>query len=466
MTTPFPKTFFLTGIYEPTLAESEIHDVIVEGQIPEELEGTYYRNGPNPQYIFSDQYHLYDGDGMIHALSFHQGRVKYKNRWVKTDKFNLERQAQRALFSGFKQFGQSDESVKNKNSSPNNLNIIWHGDKLFALSEACQPIAINPNNCETIGEYNYHSELNVNITAHPCIHPKTGNMHCLSYINPPEMKHLYTLIINPQNKIEACHKISIPQFSLMHDFVITNQFTILPLFPLIADYQRLMSGGLFYDWQPTRPSYFGIMPHHSPDDIIWIETDPSFVFHFFNAYEEGDNIIIDGLALDELPDKLNAFADDSETFPAYLTRWILNRQSESVQKIRLDNTNGELLRIDERFIGHPYRYAYYGITKNESLPYSLLDGLRCYDFKTDTTQTLIMADDGLCLEPVFIPKSTSAKEGEGYLMSYVFYEKQNRSDLIILNAKDIASGPIATVKFPFRVPFGPHGNWVPHLYLE
>jgi carotenoid cleavage dioxygenase len=62
---------------------------------------------------------------------------------------------------------------------------------------------------------------------------------------------------------------------------------------------------------------------------------------------------------------------------------------------------------------------------------------------------------------VFVPKSEDAAEGEGYLLALIGRRDQNRHDLAILDALDIAAGPIATVKIPFRLRYGFHGTWVP-----
>jgi carotenoid cleavage dioxygenase len=70
------------------------------------------------------------------------------------------------------------------------------------------------------------------------------------------------------------------------------------------------------------------------------------------------------------------------------------------------------------------------------------------------------AHDGVS-EPVFAPRSADASEGDGHILCTVYRAEENRSDLAIFNALDIASGPIALAKAPRRVPFGFHGNWRP-----
>ena len=77
---PFPDNPFLQGYYEPITFEADAPDLVIEGEIPRELNGTFYRNGPNPQVPPKNDYHFFTGDGMIHAFTFDNGRVSHKNR--------------------------------------------------------------------------------------------------------------------------------------------------------------------------------------------------------------------------------------------------------------------------------------------------------------------------------------------------------------------------------------------------
>jgi carotenoid cleavage dioxygenase-like enzyme len=64
-------------------------------------------------------------------------------------------------------------------------------------------------------------------------------------------------------------------------------------------------------------------------------------------------------------------------------------------------------------------------------------------------------------EPVFVPRSADAREGDGWLLATVWRAAENRSDLAVFHATEVERGPIATVELACRVPFGLHGNWVP-----
>ena len=89
----FPNHPNLVGGYEPLLMECDVHDMRVEGKVPSALNGSFYRNGPNPQFAPRGGYHLFGGDGMIHAFHIENGKISYRNRWARTKKWHLERNA-------------------------------------------------------------------------------------------------------------------------------------------------------------------------------------------------------------------------------------------------------------------------------------------------------------------------------------------------------------------------------------
>jgi carotenoid cleavage dioxygenase len=58
------------------------------------------RNGPNPLYEPISFTYPMDGDGMIHAVYFDNGRVRYKNRFVRTQGLTVERRSGHAVQGG------------------------------------------------------------------------------------------------------------------------------------------------------------------------------------------------------------------------------------------------------------------------------------------------------------------------------------------------------------------------------
>lgn len=111
---------YLQGAYAPVAHERAISDLTVRGQLPRGLCGTFFRNGPNPSHVFSDRYHWFDGDGMVHALTFDDGRARYLNRWIRTARFEAQQAADRALFAGMRDSRPSDPSVAGMSANPAN----------------------------------------------------------------------------------------------------------------------------------------------------------------------------------------------------------------------------------------------------------------------------------------------------------------------------------------------------------
>ena len=133
MAQPFPQHPNLTGGFAPIQMECDIRDVVVVGEVPSDLNGSFYRNGPNPQFAPRGFYHWFAGDGMVHAFHIENGRVSYRNRWVQTKQWLLERDAGRALFSVFNPMEQDPSVAGLETDGVANTNIIWHGGKLLAL---------------------------------------------------------------------------------------------------------------------------------------------------------------------------------------------------------------------------------------------------------------------------------------------------------------------------------------------
>jgi len=167
---------YLSGNFAPVRSEDDFADLKITGEIPKGLTGTFYRNGPNPQFEPRDaNYHWFAGDGMIHAFMVADGKVSYRNRYVHTPKWELERAAGHALFGTFGNPMTSDASVVGKDSGLANTNIVWHGGRLLALEEGHQPFELDPVSLAARGYRDYAGAAQ-RFTAHPKIDPETGEL--------------------------------------------------------------------------------------------------------------------------------------------------------------------------------------------------------------------------------------------------------------------------------------------------
>jgi len=165
----------------PIPMECDAPHLKVVGELPRELNGTLYRNGPNPQFEAPGA-HWFVGDGMLHAFHLENGRASYRNRWVRTPKWQAEHDAGRALFGGFGGRKLPDAPPTScTDTGVANTSIIFHAGRLLALEEGHLPTEIEPGTLNRRGYCDYDGGITGPFTAHPKIDPVTGEMVFFGY---------------------------------------------------------------------------------------------------------------------------------------------------------------------------------------------------------------------------------------------------------------------------------------------
>jgi carotenoid cleavage dioxygenase-like enzyme len=461
MARPFPSDPYLQGNFAPLGFECDANDLVVIGEIPRSLEGALYRNGANPQFAPRGRYHWFDGDGMIHGFFFEKGRVSYKNRWVRTERFRLERAAGEALFGGINDMMLTHESVVGVSGNTANTNIVSHAGKLLALWEGGLPTELDPETLETRGTWDFGGQFTRRnhetgiMTAHPKFDPRSGEMLMFGYsaIEP----YLVYNVVDSNGKLVRSEEIDVPWPSMMHDFITTAEHVIFPIFPVVFDLGAIANGGSVMSWQPERGTMIGVMPRDGGGkDVRWLRTDPCFVFHPMNAHSEGDKVICEVAQFPVLP-----LFDHPDAGPPNLHRWTIDLGRGDVKMERLDDIPAEFPRLDERYTGLRYEHGYAGGSLREREGAITFDSILHYNVKTGSRSAHVLPEGCYTCEPVFVPSRPNAPEGEGVLLATIYREDERSSDLLVLDAENVEKSPIATIKLPTRVPFGFHGNWRP-----
>jgi carotenoid cleavage dioxygenase len=270
-------------------------------------------------------------------------------------------------------------------------------------------------------------------------------------------------VVDDSGALIRSERFEAPFPSMVHDFIVTDEHVIFPVFPLTGDLQRAMEGQPAFAWEPDKGTHIGVMPRAgSVRDMRWFETDPCFVFHPMNAYTDGSRIVAHVMQFGEAPlfPHLDGSAADPEKANARLCEWVLDLadNSNGVRWRYLEDMSGEFPRLDERFAGNAYRHGFYAgsTTGDGGLGF---DAVVHHDFQRDRRSVYALPDGDRTGEPVFVPRTAKAEEGDGYLLTTIYRAAENRSDLAFFDATDVALGPIACAELPHRVPFGFHGNW-------
>ena len=265
---------FLHGYYGPVNTEADAGHLHITGEMPRELLGTLYRNGPNPQFAPRGPYHWFGGDGMIHAFHIENGNVSYRNRWVRTPKWELENKEGEGLSGTFGNPRYSDPRIFEMNSTIANTNIVWHGGKLLALEEAHAPFSLDPKSLMPVngGYETFGDKLCGPFTAHPKLDPKTGEMVFFGYSAKGRFtKEVSIQTVTADGKITRAEILDGPFPSMIHDFAVTRNWIVLPIFPLTSSMERAMAGLPPFAWEPDKGTHIAFIPRGGTvADVKWV----------------------------------------------------------------------------------------------------------------------------------------------------------------------------------------------------
>ncbi|MDQ0456767.1 carotenoid oxygenase family protein [Rhizobium paknamense] len=486
MTTPFPRIPEFTGaLYTPARFEGEVFDLEVEGKVPEEIDGTFFQVAPDPQYppmLGTDMF--FNGDGAISAFRFKKGHVDFQRRYVMTERLKAQRAARASLHGVYRNPYTNDPSVQDLNNSTANTNVIVHAGKLLALKEDSAPYALDPVSLETIGLWDFNGQLtSATFTAHPKIDPATGDLLCFGYEAKGEATPdivYYEIDAHGRKKRETW--IVAPYAAMIHDFAVTEHYVVFPLMPLTIDVERMKQGGKHFQWQPGLDQLFGVMRRDGDGrDVRWFTAPNGFQGHTLNAFDDRDRIYIDmpvtsGNIFYFFP-QADGTVPPPETLSSNMMRVTIDMTSSSsgLEMTALTRFACEFPRSDDRYMGQPYNHGFmlamdptkpYDEARIGPRPFQFFNQLAHLNVVTGKTKTWFADDQSCFQEPIFVPKSADAPEGEGYVIGLCNQLAERSTDLLVLDAQHIDEGPIATIKLPMRLRMSLHGNWVPGNVLS
>ncbi|CAI5533536.1 unnamed protein product [Closterium sp. Naga37s-1] len=541
-------------IHSEQLHHLEEHlDVI--GKIPQGLRGRFIRNGPNPQLPPSSPalYHWFDGDGMVHSVNFHppeknfhpdgenfhSSRVSYGRRYIRTTGWQEERAAGRALFGGLQQVGlganhlllaamnllglrQQDAPMWNMTKNVSNNHFIQHAGRLLSLWEAGLPYSLDPSTLHTKGVHSFDDTWRSGMTAHPKVDPVTNHMMIYGY-NLTHKPYLRYGVVDPSGSLVHATDLDLPHPVMMHDFAITEHYSIFLDFPLRFQLDKVIQShgkAKPFVFDPSKPSCIGILPRFgSNPDMRWFTVEPGFCLHVVNAFEEPSSpdsssstsptfssspsspaIVLrvirfpafSALGLAELADEL---ACDEV---ARLYEYRLDLQSGAVEERFVCKVCCDFPSINPNFTGRLHRFAYSARFTAQPGPGTTVPSFNAimkHDFAEGTYQVHTLPPGRFCGEPVFAPRhhfqgSSRSQSGEarsdevgmgrdvvglgadavgmdaeeeddGWVLAHVWNEEEMKSEVIVLDAMNLDKQPLARVILPKRVPYGFHGTFLP-----
>jgi carotenoid cleavage dioxygenase len=465
---------YRTGPWRPQTTEWHAEDLtVVAGEIPTDLDGMYLRNTENPLHPALKSYHPFDGDAMVHLVGFRDGKAFYRNRFVRTEAFEAENTAGGPLWPGLAE-SPSLAKVNHgwgartllKDASSTDV-VVHRGVALTSFYQCGDLYRIDPYTGATLGRADFNGAFpsDWGVSAHPKIDDRTGEMLFFNYSK--QAPYLHYGVVDENNDLVHYTDVPLPGPRLPHDMAFTRNYVILNDFPLFWEPELLKRDVHVARFHPDMPSRLAVLPRRGgPADIRWFEADPTFVLHFVNAYEDGDEIVLDGffqgdpepadtgtgtrwqrafrfLALDRMQTRLH--------------RWRLNLRTGTASEETLSDTVSEFGVINAAHAGEPYRYSYAAIGKPG---WFLFDGLVRHDVKTGAEQRFGFGDGVYGSETAMAPRVGSRGEDDGYLVTLTTDMNADASFCLVFDAGRLDDGPVCKLQLPERISSGTHSTWV------
>jgi carotenoid cleavage dioxygenase len=455
---------YLHGLFAPVTRESTFDDLPVVGELPRDLNGAYFRNGPNSRFAPLNRYHWFDGDGMVHGLWFQDGTARYRSRWIQTRGLTHEAEVGSSVWPGV--LGPFDFSLPGgplKDTANTDL-IAWQGELLALWYESGKLVQLDPSDLHTVGIAAIQAQIGKRISAHSKVDPATGELVFFGYGDRPPYMHYG--VVKPDGTVHATD-ITLPGPRRPHDLGVTPQYSILHDFPMFFDPEHFKKTGkrvpLFHPEVPTR---YGVLPRHGTDaDVRWFEFEPCYMLHVVNCWEEGDEVVMVGCRTDDpslKPDpadgKIAAMLSGIK-LQANLYEWRMNLATGATSERRLDDRNAEFPMIAPSWMGRRNRYAYL-----QEIPYEIpatFDALVKVDLHTGETQRYAYGPGVFGSEAPFAPRDGAGDdEDDGYVITFVTDTSDWSSACWVFDARHIEAGPVCRIPIPHRIPAGFHATWM------
>ena len=468
------KSAFLNGIFKPNAheytADSDSLEVI--GEIPADIYGVYVRNTHNQVHEPIGAYHPFDGDGMLHAAYFKNGRMEYRNRFVHTVGFLAEKAAGRALWPGllepdkaaYRGWGAIGAMKDNAGTD-----IICHAGKLLVtMSQGSEPWRMDPITLENLGPDPELARIvrNDGIAGEFKVDCSNGEMAFINY--PESPPYLNYGLVDKQGHLIHYEPIDLPGARWPHDFGLTEHYAIFHDLPVFFNQEELAEGRRQIKFHKELPARFGVRPRYGKDaDVTWFEGTPCYILHTANYFEEGDEVVMDGCIstepahpsvgqVDDLHSRIMAHLDKHQT-KTRMHRWRFNMKTGETKEEYLDDEVSEFPVCRNNVLGHPYRYAYCSLFEKGQW---LMNGIKKFDLQTGETTRYEYGEGRYGGEVHFAARQNDQSEDDGYLVVFIQDLVKDRSECALFDAQDIAKGPITQIILPERIQTGTHACWV------
>jgi all-trans-8'-apo-beta-carotenal 15,15'-oxygenase len=454
-----------------TLAEEYDYRIDeIDGQVPPGLRGTLYRNGPARNDLGGQWFpHWFDGDGMISAIRFDDRGIRYRNRYVATDNYRDETRAGHIVNRGFGKMrpGGVLANALREPGNVSNTSVVMRDGRLLSLWEGGPPFALDPVTLDTRGVETFGGKAKA-FSAHPKVDPQTGEL--FNFGIDYGARTTLTPYRLDKGGLTRLPTVKLPYPVMNHDFVATPHYLAFCLGPILVSSLKLILGFRSFDgalaWDGTRPTLILLIPRDGRGKPRFIETDAFFQFHFANGFEEDGALVLDLARYPDYDTVGQALRDYYKSaWPsrgmAALTRMRVDLATGKVERKTYDSgTDNEFPCINPAYSGRRQRYAYIACNPADRAA-GLQQQLAKVDLETGAVARHDFRPGGYPGEPLFIATRAGGAEDDGVVVTLVFDARRQVTDIVGLDARDLAARPLFVAPLRHHVPFSLHGTFAP-----
>jgi carotenoid cleavage dioxygenase-like enzyme len=440
----------------------------VEGRVPDGLRGTLFRNGPARMRVgASASRHWFDGDGMLHAFAFDEGRVRHRAAMIATPKLREEEGAGRLLYPGFGTALPDARPVPSPDTvNVANINVLAMrgGRDLYALWEAGSATTIDPVTLQARGFKVWSRETaGAPFGAHPRVAPD-GTVWNFGYV--PGSGKLVLYEIDPGGRLRRQALIDAPQADMVHDFAITERHLVFLLMPLRASAARAPGASFLdrFEWHGREPMIV-LVVDKSDLRVRRMELPAGGVFHLGNAWEEGGHIRLGYVQQSDILGLMRGLSVETPSAPAAFgrSRWMevdVDLATGRARQAAVGLEGVEFPRFDTRFTGEPTALTV--MMARTPAMHEAVSGLNALVVRRGEAIARHEYPAGwIAEEHVYVPAPGAARDGAGWILGTAYHWPSERSVLSVFDAAQVADGPTARLHLPYGLPLGLHGQFVP-----
>ncbi|MCX2981071.1 lignostilbene alpha-beta-dioxygenase [Halieaceae bacterium IMCC14734] len=441
----------------------------IRGKIPETLQGIFLRNGPARNELAGKKFgHWFDGDGCVHTFRIENGAVDYRCSFVKTPKYVDETEAQQVRY---RSYGHNAPGgfFRNLHMPANaaNTSIVYHGGKLLTLFEGGLPWRLDLDTLATIGPEDFDGALKGmdTFSAHGKLHPRTGDYFNFGMGGGLKGPQLSLYQIDQQGKMARRGNVAIDSMAFCHDNAMTENYLVFMVMPVtfgslfkVITARDTIDNNMAFRAELGMKVYVVALEDFSL--VRTFEVEPFMYAHSSNCWEKDGELFIDVVAMnDEDAEVGTAFSRNLFSQPRPATgamrrfRFNLNTGASSTEALPCA-VPCEFPQWDMRRTGQESRFIYTaGICENETPGF--YNAIQRIDLLRGEASAYDCGPARYTSEPIFVPRSPDADEGDGYILAVIYDANTKLSELLILDATNLDE-EIASVPLRNHIPHGFH----------